>query len=163
MTKLPGHVRVDELLGGELTDLGFHILCGERHLDNRILNPRVQKPGLAFAGYYEYIKPGRVQIVGESETEFLRRLPDAVRSDRFATIAELEIPVFIITKGLQAFPEFLDLCRARQLPVLSSPALSSVIITQVSNFLEEHLVPSTTVHAVMLGEAVSAQITVLEP
>jgi hypothetical protein len=38
------------------------------HLDNQITHPRVQKPGLAFAGYYAYIKPGRVQIIGESET-----------------------------------------------------------------------------------------------
>jgi len=146
----PVHVRVSELLGGELSDLHFQILCGERHLDNQILHPRVQKPGLAFAGYYEYIKPGRVQIVGESETEFLKRLPDKVRTERFEMITDLEVPVFIITKGLPVFPDFVELCRSRQVPVLTSGALSSTIIKQVSNFLEEHLVPSTTVHAVLL-------------
>jgi HPr kinase/phosphorylase len=61
-------VLVSELLAEELSDLGLRVLCGERRLDNAITNPRVQKPGLAFAGYYEYIKPGRVQIIGESET-----------------------------------------------------------------------------------------------
>lgn len=150
MSKQPVHVRVDELLGGELNELDFNILCGEAHLDNQIANPRVQKPGLAFAGYYEYIKPGRVQIIGQSETEFLKRLPETVRKARFEAITSLDIPVFIITKGLAAFPDFLDLCREKELPVLSSPALSSTIIKQVSNFLEEHLVPSTTVHAVFL-------------
>jgi HPr kinase/phosphorylase len=150
VTKEPAHVRVSELLGGELSDLHFQILCGEGHLDNQIQHPRVQKPGLAFAGYYEYIKAGRVQIIGESETEFIKRLPDAVRAERFAAVTELEVPVFIITKGLPPFPDFLELCRKREMPVLSSSALSSVIIKQVSNFLEEHLVPSTTVHAVLL-------------
>ena len=56
-------VYVSELLGEELAKLRLSVLCGESRLDNRILNPRVQKPGLAFAGYYDYIKPGRVQIV----------------------------------------------------------------------------------------------------
>lgn len=150
MTQEPVHVRVSELLGGELSELHFQILCGEAHLDNQILHPRVQKPGLAFAGYYEYIKPGRVQIVGESETEFLKRLPAPLRAERFAAITDLEVPVVIITKGLPPFPEFIELCRDKQVPVLASAALSSTIIKQVSNFLEEHLVPSTTVHAVLL-------------
>ena len=45
-----------------------------------ITHPRVQKPGLAFAGYYAYIKPGRVQIIGESETEYLRTLGEEERA-----------------------------------------------------------------------------------
>ena len=65
-------VRVSELFGDELADLKLVVLAGENHLDNTVTHPRVQKPGLAFAGYYEYIKPGRVQIVGESELEYLK-------------------------------------------------------------------------------------------
>jgi HPr kinase/phosphorylase len=146
----PVHLPVEELLGGELADLRFKVLAGQSDLDRQILNPRVQKPGLAFAGYYEYIKPGRVQIIGESETEFLRRLPDAVRRDRFDNITALDIPVFIITKGLPAFAELVERCEARRIPILGSEALSSTIIQRVSYFLEEHLVPSTTVHGVLL-------------
>lgn len=150
MSQAPVHVPVSELLDGELNDLRFEVLAGEEHLERQILNPRVQKPGLAFAGYYEYIKPGRVQIIGSSETEFLRRLPEDVRRRRFADITDLDIPVFIITKGLPAFPELLDDCEAKDIPILSSAALSSTIIQRVSYFLEEHLVPSTTVHGVLL-------------
>ncbi len=146
----PVHVPVEELLDGELADLRFRVVTGEPYLDRQILNPRVQKPGLAFAGYYDYIKPGRVQIIGESETEFLRRLPDEVRQRRFEDITALDIPVFIITKGLQIFPELEALCDQHQIPVLSSEALSSTIIQRVSYFLEEHLVPSTKVHGVLL-------------
>ena len=92
-----------------------------RHLDNRITHPRVQKPGLAFAGYYAYIKPGRVQIVGESETEYLQTL-DAERAPASASssITALPVPVFVITKGIDAAAR---LPRApaseREVPVLS--------------------------------------------
>ena len=65
------YVEVSQLLGEELHDLQLEILSGESHLRNRITHPRVQKPGLAFAGHLPYIKPGRVQIVGESEIEYL--------------------------------------------------------------------------------------------
>lgn len=150
MVRQSVHVSVSELLGQELADLDFSLLCGESHLDNRIINPRVQKPGLAFAGYYDYIRPGRVQIVGESETEFLKTLSPEQRQERFEHIADLPVPVFVVTKGLEPLPEFLPACREEQIPVLSSTALSSTVIKRISYFLEDHLVPSTTLHGVLL-------------
>ncbi len=146
----PPYVEIRELLGEELLELEFKVLTGESHLDNRIDHPRVQKPGLAFAGYFPYIKPGRVQIVGESETLYLRTLDEEQRRERFLHIASLPIPVFIITKGLEPIPGFLAACKERDLPVLSSRALSSIVIQKVSYFLENHLVPKTHIHGVLL-------------
>lgn len=143
-------VAVSELFGDELADLKLSVLAGENHLDNTVTHPRVQKPGLAFAGYYEYIKPGRVQIVGESELEYLKTVAPGERRERLRTIAALPIPVVVITKGLIPGAEFLDEFRERQVPVLSSNALSSVVIKQLSWFLEDHLVPSTRLHGVLL-------------
>jgi HPr kinase/phosphorylase len=143
-------VMVSELFGDELADLRLSVLAGENHLDNAVTHPRVQKPGLAFAGYYEYIKPGRVQIVGESELEYLKTVEPGERRERLRRIAALPIPVVVITKGLSPEAEFLDEFRARQVPVLASRALSSVVIKQLSWFLEDHLVPSTRLHGVLL-------------
>ncbi|HEX5718088.1 MAG TPA: HPr(Ser) kinase/phosphatase [Thermoanaerobaculia bacterium] len=143
-------VEVSELLSEELGYLHLKVLSGESHLDNRITHPRVQKPGLAFAGYYAYIKPGRVQIIGESETEYLKTLEDEERQLRLDTIASLPVPVFVITKGIEPLPGFLASCQAREVPVLSSSELSSTVIKGISYFLEDHLVPSTSLHGVLL-------------
>ena len=147
----PSFVEVRELLGEELADLHLRVLSGESHLDNRIVHPRVQKPGLAFAGYFAYIKPGRVQIVGESETEYMLTLSEAERRERFENITALPVPVFVLTKGIEPLPGFLSYCQAREVPVLASPSLSSTVIKRISFFLEEHLVPSTCVHGVLLS------------
>lgn len=149
-TRSSTFVRVSELLGEELADLDLKILSGESRLDNRITHPRVQKPGLAFAGYYPYVKPGRVQIVGESETEYLKTLAREERNERFDRITSLPVPVFVITKGLEPLPGFLHKSLEREMPVLSSTALSSTVIKRVSWFLEEHLVPTTHLHGVLL-------------
>ena len=145
-----GWVLVRELLGEELHHLELTPLCGHDRIDEKITNPRVQKPGLAFAGYYDYIRAGRVQIIGESEIRFLHTLPLELRRERFDAITALEVPVFIITKGLEAFPEFIERCVERNRAVFSSKSLSSTVIKDVSNFLEEHLVPSDHVHGVLL-------------
>lgn len=143
-------VLVSELLGDELSDLHLRVLSGESHLDNKVVNPRVQKPGLAFAGYYAYVKPGRVQIIGESETEYLKTLEPEDRQERFERITSLPVPVFVITKGIAPLPGFLLACQRREVPVLSSTELSSTVIKRISYFLEDHLVPSTTIHGVLL-------------
>lgn len=143
-------VEVSELLSGELSDLELTVVAGEAHLDNRITHPRVQKPGLAFAGHYAYIKPGRVQIVGESELEYLGTLPAADRRDRCRNVASRPVPVLVVTKGLTAIPELVEACRASQVPLLASRALSSVVIKRISYFLEDHLVPSTRVHGTLV-------------
>lgn len=150
MVSTPSHVEVKELLSAELSELHLRVLSGDSHLDNLISHPRVQKPGLAFAGYYAYIKPGRVQIIGESETEYLRTLDDEERHRRFEHIASLPVPVFVITKGIAPLDGFLRACQEREVPALSSTALSSTVIKEISYFLEDHLVPSTTLHGVLL-------------
>jgi HPr kinase/phosphorylase len=149
-TSLEAHLTVSDLLGTELKDLGLEILCGEDALAKQITNARVQKPGLAFAGYYLYIKPGRVQIVGESEIEYLNRLDDPTRNERFDAITRLDIPVFVVTKGLAPPARFVELCRERRVPLLTTPALSSRVIKRLSYFLEDHLVPRTVHHGVLL-------------
>ena len=144
------YVEVTELLGTELSDLHLRVLCGDVHLEHHITHPRVQKPGLAFAGYYAYIKPGRVQIIGESETAYLKTLPPEARQERFRKIVDLPVPVFVITKGIEPFPTFHRLCREKRIPILSSTSLSSTVIKRLSFFLEDHLVPVTHLHAVLV-------------
>lgn len=147
----PDHVLVRELLGEELVGLELAVLSGADLLDRRrITHPRVQKPGLAFAGYYEYIKEGRVQIVGESELAYLRTVSAAERRARLRAIAAMPIPVVVVTKGLVPLPDMAKAFEAGGVPLLSSKALSSVVIKELSFFLEDHLVPSTRIHGVLL-------------
>ncbi len=143
-------VEVIELLGSSLADLHFHVLCGENSLKRLILHPRVQKPGLAFAGYYQYIKPGRVQIIGESEIGFLATLTPELREERMRGVAEQSVPVFVTTKGLRPPDGFIAACKERGVPILSTGSFSSTTIKRISYFLEDQLVPAQRIHGVLL-------------
>lgn len=143
-------VEVIELLGNALADLHFHVLCGENSLKRLILHPRVQKPGLAFAGFYQYIKTGRVQIIGESELEFLATLEPDVCVERLRAVASQNVPVFVITKGLRPPEAFISACKDRGVPVLSTGSFSSTTIKRISFFLEDQLVPAQRIHGVLL-------------
>ena len=52
------------LLSPALSDLGLTVVAGERGMNRLIAWGRIQRPGLAFAGFLAFIKPGRIQILG---------------------------------------------------------------------------------------------------
>src|SRR6266540_6245556 len=52
------------------------VLAGEAGLGRRITIPRIQKPGLALAGYVRQLHPERVQVLGATEISYLQTLSD---------------------------------------------------------------------------------------
>src|SRR3954470_22446332 len=119
---------VRSLLQPEMDELALKLVTGDDGLDRIIARPRVQKPGLAFAGYYEYIKPWRVQIIGESETKYLQSLPPRLREKRVRDVAALDVSCFIVTKGITPLEEFRHECEKRGVPLLSTVGMSSTTI-----------------------------------
>ena len=141
---------VDALLHGELADLQLKLVTGDDGMSRVIQRPRVQKPGLAFAGYYEYIKPWRVQIIGASETKYLQSLPPRLREKRIRDVSGLDISCFIVTKGITPLDEFRVECEKRGVPLFSTPAMSSTTITRTTYVLEEAMAPRLTMHSGLL-------------
>ncbi|MEO8036173.1 MAG: HPr(Ser) kinase/phosphatase [Acidobacteriota bacterium] len=141
---------VRSLLAGELDELALKLITGEDGLDRVIARPRVQKPGLAFAGYYEYVKPWRVQIIGESETKYLQSQPPRLREKRVRDVSGLDVSCFIVTKGITPLDEFRVECEKRGVPLFSTPAMSSTTITRTTYFLEETMAPRRTMHSGLL-------------
>lgn len=144
------HKPVQILLGSELEELELHLVTGSDGLDRSIFRPRVQKPGLAFAGYYEYIKPGRVQIIGESEIKYLQSLPARIREKRVRDVAGLDVSCFVVTKGIVPLNEFRKECEHRSVPLFTTPRVSSETINRITWFLEENMAPSVTLHSGLL-------------
>jgi HPr kinase/phosphorylase len=141
---------VRTLLHENLSDLSLELVTGRDGLDRTIHKPRVQKPGLAFAGYYEYIKPGRVQMIGASESGYLMSLPPRLREKRVRDVAGLDVSCFVVTKGIEPLEEFIKECENHSIPLFRTSSMSSTTITRVTYFLEETMAPRTSVHAGLL-------------
>ena len=143
-------VEVGTLLSDELEELDLEVVAGEDGFERPILRPRVQKPGLAFAGYYEYIKPWRVQIIGESETRYLQSLPPRLREKRVRDITALDVSCYVVTKGIEPLPEFRNECEKRSVPLFASRSMSSQVIMRITYYLEEAMAPKLTMHSGLL-------------
>lgn len=142
-------IPVSRLLDKE-ADLTLTLLSGKAGLDHLIKNSRIQKPGLALAGFGNHLHSDRIQIIGLTEYSYLASLSQEQRQQSLVSFISLNPCGIIITRGLEAFPEMLTLSEEAHIPVLSTPLMSSVFMSRISKFLESALAPSTTLHGVLL-------------
>ena len=132
------------------TGLGLRLVAGAAGLDHIVTLSRVQRPGLALTGYTEYIRYGRVQILGASELGYLRKLSAPRRASVLKRLAACRISCFVVTKGLEAPSELVAEAEARGIPILGTPAESTPFIKALSAFLEERLALRLHLHSVLI-------------
>ena len=131
----------DILRSAELEDLEMRVVAGESGFGRPISWGRIQRPGLALAGFLPYIKPGRIQILGESELNYLDTMAEDVRRERIASICALPVAAFVITKGQTPPDDIVRECRLREIPLLVSDRTTSVVIQSITRVLEDSLAP----------------------
>ena len=145
----PG-VAVGELLDEAAESLRLELVAGRAGLEHRIHLARVQRPGLALTGYTDYIRYGRVQIVGSSEVGYLQKVPPRRRALILGRLCRCRITCFLVTKGLVPPRELLSAAEAEAIPILTTPLESTVFIKLLSAFLDERLATRLHLHGVLL-------------
>jgi len=148
----PEAMPVERLLNEQqLSHLGLRVVAGSDGLaERKISNPRIQKPGLALAGYLPYVKPGRLQILGESEYDFLATFSTEEAEKRLGALMDLEVPCVVSTKGTIPPEGMQAAADARGTPLLVTPVTTSEAIESISSYLEDELAPRIQRHGVLI-------------
>ena len=81
---------------------------------------------------------------------YLCQLDPAVVEQNLRRLCELDVACFIITKGQTPPPLLVDYAEKYAIPLLLSRHQSSRFISLITQFLEERLFPTTTVHGVLV-------------
>ncbi len=130
--------------------LRLRLVAGSSGLGREILAPRIQKPALALAGYLDQLHPGRVQVLGNSEVGYLRRLPlDALRKTS-RSICEAPVACLVVAGGNTVPVVLRQACSSGKIPLFLSEQRTAAVIRAVNRWLEERFAPETTVHGVLL-------------
>jgi HPr kinase/phosphorylase len=136
---------------GRLASLAFRLVAGEAGLGRIIANPRLQKPGLALAGFLDYVKPGRVQVIGYSEARFLATLEPSIREERIRALAALQPPLIVISKAMEDTAGlFASACEAASVPLVLTGVTTSAVIERLAATLEFLLAPREVHHGDLL-------------
>ncbi len=117
----------------------------------------VNRPGLQFAGFFDYFDPARLQIIGKSEVEYLRGFSSEERRKRFGDLFNYEIPAFVISRNLPVFPECMEMAEYCGRTLLRTKYTAVEFTSLTIDYLNHELAPVITRHGVLLdvyGEGV---------
>ncbi|MHB8058768.1 MAG: HPr(Ser) kinase/phosphatase [Desulfuromonadaceae bacterium] len=141
---------IQDMLTENEYGLGLSLLAGKQGLTHRVSSSRIQKPGLALAGYSEHLHPDRLQVLGNTEISYLQQIDCRVAEKNLATLCSFPISCFVVTKNLRPPQLLLDLADSHAIPVLATAHQSSTFISLITKFLEERLLPTTNLHGVLM-------------
>ncbi|MEO0016988.1 MAG: HPr(Ser) kinase/phosphatase [Verrucomicrobiota bacterium] len=139
-----------EFFNSHATGLNLTLLGREVGFDRPISEPAMNRPGLALAGFFSYFAPKRVQVLGNSEMSYLRKLPEGLRVDRFRRMCNKDIPCLVVARGLVLEDSLLHEANDQGIPVFSTSMVTMNFLNAATIRLEHEFAPSVTVHGCMV-------------
>jgi HPr kinase/phosphorylase len=131
-------------------DLQLEILAGFNGLDRTITVPRIQKPGLALAGFLEQLQKETVQVLGRTELSYLETLDRELSETRLEQLCSSAVSCVVIANGLEPPPALLANCDRYSLTLFRTQEISPNLIRRVTTYLEDILSPETSMHGCLL-------------
>lgn len=110
----------------------------------------VNRPGLQIAGFFDYFDNNRLQILGKVELTYLSQFPYEKRYKLLEPLFEKKVPAIIITRGMQAGPEILELAKEHNITVLRTEQSTSSLMSALISYLNVQIAPRITRHGVLV-------------
>lgn len=118
--------------------------------DILITTADVNRPGLQLAGFLEYFGADRIQIMGKVETTYLATLSKTERIKRLEAFFKTRFPCMVVARGLEIFPEMIDIARKYEIPVLRTEDVTSRFLSALILYLSVQLAPRASKHGVLV-------------
>lgn len=141
---------VKELVADGSYDLRLEVIAGRSGLDNEIASPKVQKPGLAMAGFVDHLHGDRVQVLGNTEMFYLDTLSEEAKLSAINNLFSLDVCCFVITFNLDVPEEIIKIAESRSIPLLRTNLSTDRLTTRLINLLESQLTETTSLHGVLV-------------
>lgn len=139
-----------ELLADTSFDLRLSLVTGKEGLSHPISSSRIQKPGLALAGFTEHLHPERVQVFGNTEISYLATLTPARQRDVLRAFLGSNVACLVVTKNIDVPAVIVEEAGAAGVPLLKTPHLTGYFISRVQQLLEAALMPRASLHGVLI-------------
>ena len=148
-------------LGEIIREFDLEILSkGPNYEDVPLHTVDVNRPGLPLAGFFEHFDTKRLLLIGLTETTYVAGMTPERRRESFDRLLAYPVPALIITRGLEAFPECLEMAEKYGRTVLRTQAHTSAFMSALIGSLYNSLAPCITRSGVMMeiyGEGVLFQ------
>ena len=132
--------------------LNLENLTPEIDLEERkVKRASVHRPAFQFTGYFDYVDPLRIEVVGLAETEYIKQKSYEERAAIYDRLFSLEFPAMIIARKIAPEKSFIEAARKHGVPVLTTEIETYHLIILIIQLIDEMLAPSDTMHGVLIN------------
>ncbi|MEK0451007.1 MAG: HPr kinase/phosphorylase [Verrucomicrobiota bacterium] len=115
-----------------------------------ILEPTINRPGLALCGFFAYFADKRIQVLGSAELAYLNSITVEEVSRRVAELCSHPIPCIVVARELQVPPALLEAARMHEIAVFLSPMVTMRFINAATLALEFDFAPRKSEYGSMV-------------
>jgi HPr kinase/phosphorylase len=148
--KRPSSITVGEFFTQNERALKLKIIGSEVGFKRKILEPSVNRPGLALSGFFSYFAYKRVQVIGNSEVSFLDSLEPKLRAARFSQLCSWEIPCLVVARGHRIGDDLIQIANEAGISVFQTSMLTMKFLNLATIKLDNAFAPTQTVHGCLV-------------
>lgn len=131
-------------------DLNLEIIHSDKDSRIDISTSDVNRPGLQFAGFFDYFAMDRVQVLGKVEMTYLETLDEKIREIRLKQYFDHKVPCIIVSRNLDIPKYIIDPAKENKCTIFKSSLSTSTLTQKLINYLASVLAPKITRHGVLV-------------
>ena len=130
--------------------LGLKLLAGEAGLERSLNSSEINRPSLALTGFVDVFNYEPLQVLGNTENEYLRTLSRLERQSALQILYQFEMPCLVITGSARVFAEHRELANRYKIPLLRSTHDTTAFIHLFHFYLDDLFAPRLIQHATLV-------------
>ncbi|MBN2030267.1 HPr(Ser) kinase/phosphatase [bacterium] len=149
-TKKRTSISVETLFLENKKSLKLKLISRDSSFQKQISEKDLHRPGLALAGFVDLFTYRRIQVCGNTEMTYLRKLSVAQREKTLKKVLVFDIPCIIVTSNNKIFPEFIRLADEHQVSIFRTPFATTRVFQLLGDYLDEKFAPKIFIHGTLV-------------
>ncbi len=135
----------------ERLQIEFEPCAAESYSEQKLITEAdLHRPGLALAGYVDLFTHQRIQVIGNTECNFLNNLSLEQQIESFSKIVSFDIPVIFLTDNNTLDKKLLKKAEEKKIPVYKTELETTKFMFILRDFLEDYFALQTMLHGTMV-------------
>ena len=131
-------------------DNNLILLAGEAGLKGKIYNDMISRPGLEFAGFFDYFDSNRLVLVGSKDHSFLSLQTKETIEKNVEEIFKRKPPCLVFSKNVKIHPFFFQMAEKYGICVFRSNLRTTPTSSKLYTYLQEYLAERISVHGTLM-------------
>lgn len=128
----------------------LELMTSDAGFKREIAESEMHRPGLALAGFIELFTFNRVQILGNTESRYLKTLSSTERTEAIERVLQFEIPCIFVTDNNDVPKELIRVATRRYISVFRSSYDTTVFYHLIGDYLQHIYAPRIDKHATLV-------------